>query len=74
VAAGRTRGSHQLKGESSRLLNTLEERLCRRGHRKDIIFEGFYGISAKRASSECRDCTGELCFEFSKKTGSPRIL
>jgi hypothetical protein len=33
--------NHKLKGEASRLLNTLEERLCRGRHRENRIIEGF---------------------------------
>jgi hypothetical protein len=33
--------NHKLKGEASRLLNTLEEGLCREGNRGDIIVEDY---------------------------------
>jgi hypothetical protein len=60
--------NHKLKGEASRLLNTLEERLCRGGHREKTKFTedsvealpGGHRASAKSAQEE-------LYFEFRDK-------
>jgi hypothetical protein len=58
--------NHKLEREASRLLNTLEERLCRERH-KETSFLRILLISARRASSECKECIRRTMFQVQIK-------
>jgi hypothetical protein len=68
--------NHRLKGEASRLLNTLEVRLCRGGHRKreDRITEDSVEALPGGHRASATSAQEELFVEFREKTKFLRIL
>jgi hypothetical protein len=66
VPGGHTRISSQTQRGASRLLNTLEEKLCREGTKDRIVEDSVELFQV--GIEQVQVCTREFCFEFGEKS------